>query len=177
MTQKTDKQATFAGGCFWCLVAPFERIDGVKSIVSGFAGGHVEHPSYEQVCTGTTGHVEAVQITYDASQTDYQQLLDVFWQNIDPTDAGGSFYDRGSHYTSAIFYHDDHQKALAEQSKQALGNSHRFDKPIVTAIQPFSNFYPAEVHHQNYHKKNPEHYNRYKIGSGRDAFVLKIWNK
>ena len=176
MTQSSEKLVTFAGGCFWCLVAPFENIDGVISITSGFAGGDLENPSYEQVCTGTTGHIEAIQIRYDSSKVDYQTLLDTFWQNIDPTDAGGSFHDRGHHYTSAIFYHDDTQQSLAEQSKQDLDASPRFDKPIVTTIQAYTNFYPAEEHHQNYHKKNPEHYNRYNIGSGREAFILKIWN-
>ncbi len=175
MTQNKYTLATFAGGCFWCMVAPFEQEQGVKSIVSGFAGGHVPNPSYAQVCAGGTGHVEAVQIQFDASQTDYQRLLDIFWRNIDPTDAGGSFYDRGSHYTSAIFYHDETQKTLAEASKAALENSGRFGSPIVTAIKPYQNFYPAEEAHQQYHKKNPEHYQRYRIGSGRDAFILKVW--
>ncbi len=176
MTQHTEKKATFAGGCFWCMVSPFTNIDGVLSVISGFSGGHVKNPSYEQVCTGTTGHVEAIQITYDENKVDYQQLLDVFWQNIDPTDAGGSFHDRGSHYTSAIFYHSNTQQSLAEQSKRDLTKSSKFDKPIVTTIKAYTNFYPAEEHHQNYHKKNPEHYNRYKTGSGRDAFIFKIWN-
>jgi methionine-S-sulfoxide reductase len=177
MTQIDKKMATFAGGCFWCLVAPFEHINGVLSIVSGFAGGHVAHPSYEQVCAGDTGHVEAVQITYDANKIDYQTLVDTFWQQIDPTDAGGSFYDRGHHYTSVIFYHDDLQQGIAEQSKIALENSGKFKQPIVTQIKAYTNFFPAEEHHQNYHKKNPAHYNAYRIASGRDAFILKIWKQ
>jgi methionine-S-sulfoxide reductase len=177
MTQPTEKEATFAGGCFWCMVSPFANIDGVLSVVSGFAGGHVQNPTYEQVCAGNTGHVEAVQITYDANQVDYKTLLNTFWQQIDPTDAGGSFYDRGQHYTSAIFYHDEQQQSLAEQSKQDLEASQRFTQPIATVIKPYTNFYPAEEYHQHYHQKNPEHYQRYRIGSGRDAFILKVWNK
>jgi len=176
MTQDTEKQATFAGGCFWCMVSPFLNIDGVLSVISGFSGGHVKNPSYEQVCAGQTGHVEAIQITYNASKVDYNTLLDTFWQQIDPTDAGGSFYDRGHHYTSAIFYHDEQQQKLAEQSKLALDASGRFSSPVVTAIKPYLNFYPAEEYHQNYHEKNPEHYQRYRIGSGRDTFILKVWH-
>jgi len=176
MTQHTEKEATFAGGCFWCMVSPFANIDGILSVISGFSGGHVKNPSYEQVCAGNTGHVEAIQITYDANKVDYNTLLDAFWQQIDPTDAGGSFHDRGHHYTSAIFYHDEQQQTLAEQSKGDLAASQRFSQPIVTAIKPYTSFYPAEEHHQNYHQKNPEHYNRYRIGSGRDAFILKVWN-
>ncbi|MCF6209017.1 MAG: peptide-methionine (S)-S-oxide reductase MsrA [Ghiorsea sp.] len=175
MTQHTEKKATFAGGCFWCMVSPFANIDGVLSVISGFSGGHVKKPSYEQVCAGNTGHVEAIQITYDASKVDYNTLLDTFWQQIDPTDAGGSFYDRGHHYTSAIFYHDAAQQTLAEKSKLSLADGQRFSQPIVTVIKPYTSFYPAEEHHQNYHQKNPEHYNRYRIGSGRDAFILKVW--
>ncbi|MDQ7003773.1 MAG: peptide-methionine (S)-S-oxide reductase MsrA [Ghiorsea sp.] len=177
MTQNSKKHATFAGGCFWCLVAPFERFEGVTSITSGFAGGDMDNPSYEQVCAGGTGHVEAVQITYDADKVDYQQLLDIFWQNIDPTDAGGSFHDRGFHYTSAIFYHDEVQLEIAQASKQALAESGIFNTPIATVVEPYTNFYPAEEHHQNYHKKNPQHYAQYRIGSGRDAFILQVWNK
>jgi len=175
MTQQTENLATFAGGCFWCLVAPFENIEGVHSIISGFAGGDVAHPSYEQVCAGNTGHVEAVQITYDADEVNYQTLVDTFWHNIDPTDAAGSFHDRGFHYTSAIFCHHEEQLKTANASKQALAESGKFEAPIATVIKAYTNFYPAEEHHQNYHKKNPEHYTHYRIGSGRDAFILKVW--
>ncbi len=177
MTQIDKQQATFAGGCFWCLVAPFEQLEGVLSIVSGFAGGHVQHPSYEAVCKGGTGHVEAVQITYDANKLSYEALVHTFWQQIDPTDAGGSFYDRGSHYMSAIFYHDKTQQEIAKKSKQDLENSGKFNAPIVTTIKAYTNFFPAEEYHQNYHKKNPGHYNAYRIGSGRDAFILKVWKQ
>jgi len=175
MTQHIKKQTTFAGGCFWCMVSPFSNIDGVLSVVSGFSGGHVKNPTYEQVCAGNTGHVEAIQITYDANKVNYDTLLHTFWQQIDPTDAGGSFYDRGYHYTSAIFCHDHEQQKLAKQSKRDLEASQRFTQPVVTVIKPYTNFYPAEAYHQNYHQKNPEYYQRYRIGSGRDAFILKVW--
>jgi peptide methionine sulfoxide reductase msrA/msrB len=173
---KTDHElATFAGGCFWCMVSPFEELPGIKKVVSGYTGGHTENPTYEEVCSGTTGHVEAVQITYDPSVFPYEKLLDIYWQQIDPTDAGGQFVDRGSSYKTAIFYHTEEQKRKAEASKKALEESGRFDKPIVTPILPAKPFYEAEEYHQNYHKKNPYHYKRYREGSGRDAFIEKHW--
>ncbi|WP_027417220.1 peptide-methionine (S)-S-oxide reductase MsrA [Aneurinibacillus terranovensis] len=168
--------ATFAGGCFWCMVSPFEEMPGIIKVVSGYTGGDKENPTYEEVCTHTTGHYEAVQITFDPSVFPYEKLLDIYWHQIDPTDAGGQFYDRGSSYQTAIFYHNEEQKRKAEASKKALAESGRFPKPIVTQILPASTFYPAEEYHQNYHKKNPLHYNRYRQGSGRQAFIDKHWN-
>ena len=171
------KKATFAGGCFWCIEAPFEKVEGVVSAVSGYTGGDKADPTYREVSSGSTSHLEAVQITYDPQQISYQQLLEIYWRQFDPTDAGGSFYDRGHQYTSAIFYHDDRQKKLAEASKIALEKSGRFTKPIVTPIRPAQTFYPAEDYHQDYYKKEPQHYNRYRTGSGRDRFIEKIWGK
>lgn len=169
------KLATFAGGCFWCIVAPFAELPGVVEVVSGYTGGCMENPSYEQVCAEETGHYEAVQITYDPRQVAYNQLLQVFWRQIDPTDEGGQFFDRGSSYQSAIFYHDEEQRAEAEASKQALAESLKFEAPIVTLILPATPFYPAEDYHQDFYLKNPEHYCRYRQGSGRDAFIEEYW--
>jgi len=167
--------ATFAGGCFWCMVAPFENINGVEQVTSGYTGGHIDNPSYEQVCSGATGHLEAIQIEFDPGKVSYVKLVDTFWQQIDPTDAEGSFFDRGNHYQSAIFYHSDMQKEQAQYSKDELEKSTRFPLPIATKILTFESFYPAELYHQNYHKKNPEHYLRYRQGSGRDVFIKKHW--
>jgi len=175
MTSDKYEQAIFAGGCFWCMVKPFDQWPGIKKVVSGYTGGVVPNPTYEEVCQGTTGHYEAVQITYDPSIISYEQLLDIFWQQIDPTDPGGQFYDRGQSYQTAIFYLNDEQKQKAEQSKQALEESRRFHKPIVTKILPATDFFEAEEYHQNYYKKNPDHYNRYFIGSGRATFIEKHW--
>ncbi|MNI38148.1 Peptide methionine sulfoxide reductase MsrA [compost metagenome] len=169
--------ATFAGGCFWCMVSPFEQLPGIHGIISGYIGGHTDNPTYEQVCYGGTGHYEAVQITFDPIVFPYRKLLDLFWQQIDPTDAGGQFHDRGESYRTAIFYHNEKQKQEAEQSKTTLEKSGRFDKPIVTQILPASVFYPAEDYHQNYHKKKPAHYKRYRIGSGREDFIAQHWSK
>lgn len=167
--------ATFAGGCFWCMVKPFEEWPGIIRVVSGYTGGHTINPTYEEVCSETTGHCEAVQITFDPEVFPYPKLLEIFWQQIDPTDAGGQFYDRGSSYRTAIFYHSEEQRAQAEASKAALLASGRFTKPIVTEIVPAAPFYPAETYHQGYHKKNPLHYLQYRRGSGRDAFISKHW--
>ena len=167
--------ATFAGGCFWCMEAPFEKIDGVVRVVSGYTGGTLENPTYEQVSSGRSGHLEAVQIAYDPIKVSYEQLLTVFWRQIDPTDGGGSFVDRGPQYRSAIFTHDDAQKQAAEQSKAALAASGRYDGPIATEIIPAGKFYPAEDYHQDYYKKNPIRYKFYRHGSGRDQFLKKIW--
>lgn len=168
--------ATFAGGCFWCMVSPFEEMPGIIKVVSGYTGGHIQNPTYEQVCSNTTGHYEAVQITFDPQVFPYEKLLELFWQQIDPTDAGGQFHDRGASYRTAIFYHNEDQKMKAEASKQALEASGRFDKPIVTSIIPASDFYEAEEYHQGYHKKNPAHYKRYRKGSGREDFIESHWS-
>ncbi|MGX1983185.1 peptide methionine sulfoxide reductase msrA/msrB [Thermolongibacillus altinsuensis] len=172
---KQYELATFAGGCFWCMVSPFEEQPGIIQVVSGYTGGHKENPTYEEVCTQTTGHYEAVQITFDPDIFPYEKLLDVYWRQIDPTDDGGQFHDRGESYRTAIFYHNEKQRQLAEKSKRELEESGRFSKPIVTKILPASTFYPAEEYHQNYHKKNPLRYKLYRIGSGRDAFIKKHW--
>jgi len=169
------EKATFAGGCFWCMVTPFEELPGIHSIVSGYTGGHTDSPTYEEVCSETTGHAEAVQITFDPALFPYKKLLELFWQQIDPTDEGGQFHDRGSSYRTAVFYHNEEQHQLALQSKQELEQSGRFDKPIATEIVPAGTFYPAEEHHQNYHQKNPAHYKRYRSASGRDAFIVNHW--
>ncbi len=167
--------ATFAGGCFWCIEQAFEDLEGVESVVSGYAGGHVENPTYQQVLSGTTGHREAVQIAYHPEKTTYEQLLDIFWRQIDPTDPGGQFADRGEQYRTAVFYHDETQKALAEESKQRLDASGKFGKPIATEVLPFSSFYPAEEYHQDYYRKCPLQYNSYKWGSGRGPFLKETW--
>ncbi len=167
--------ATFAGGCFWCMEHPFEKLDGVLLVVSGYTGGNEENPTYREVASGSTGHAEVIQITYDPSKITYSDLLDVFWRLIDPTDAGGQFVDRGRQYRTAIFYHNEEQKRLAEESKSALERSGLFDRPIVTEIVPASTFYPAEDYHQDYYKKNPERYEGYRSGSGRDQYLDRIW--
>lgn len=167
--------ATFAGGCFWCMEAAFEKLEGVRDVVSGYTGGHVENPTYEQVSAGGTGHAEAIRVRYDPGKVSYKTLLDVFWRQIDPTDAGGSFADRGSQYRSAIFYHSEEQRKLAEASKQALAESGRFDAPIVTEIEAAQAFYPAEDYHQDYYKKHSFRYKLYRHGSGRDQFLKKTW--
>jgi peptide methionine sulfoxide reductase msrA/msrB len=167
--------ATFAGGCFWCTEADFEKAPGVVKVISGYAGGQKKNPTYEEVSSGTTGHVEAVQVYYDPSKVTYQQLLDYFWRHIDPTDGGGQFVDRGAQYRGVIFYQDEEQMRLAEKSKEALDHSGRFKKPVVTDIVKFTNFYPAEEYHQDYYKKNPLRYRYYRHGSGRDQFLAKVW--
>jgi peptide methionine sulfoxide reductase msrA/msrB len=167
--------ATFAGGCFWCMEESFDELDGVKQVLSGYSGGHVKNPTYEQVGTGTTGHLESIQIVFDPAVISYGELLDIYWRQFDPTDAGGSFYDRGSQYLSAIFYHDAKQKIIAEVSKRELNSSGIFDKPIATKILKFDVFYPAEEYHQQYCKKNPVRYISYRNGSGRDQFIQSVW--
>lgn len=176
MEQHSSELATFAGGCFWCMVSPFEELPGIHKIVSGYTGGHTENPTYEEVCSETTGHVEAVQITFDPAIFPYKKLVELFWQQIDPTDTGGQFHDRGSSYQTAIFYHSEEQRQIAEASKAELGQSGRFDKPIFTPILPAKPFYEAEEHHQNYHRKNPAHYKRYSKGSGRVDFIERNWS-
>lgn len=169
------EKAMFAGGCFWCMVSPFEEQPGIGGIVSGYSGGHVENPTYEQVKTGTTGHFEVVEITFDPDLFPYEQLLELYWQQIDPTDPDGQFHDRGPQYRTAIFYHNDKQKELAEKSKQAMAESGKFKKPIVTLIEPAATFYPAEDYHQDYHKKNKTHYKEDREKSGRDVFIKEHW--
>ncbi len=169
------EHATFAGGCFWCMVTPFESLPGVFKIISGYTGGHLENPSYDQVCSEETGHYEAIDISYDPTQLSYQELLKVYWRQIDPTDSGGQFADRGSQYQSAIFYHTPRQKQLAQESKAELELSGLFDKPIVTEIKPAETFYPAEEYHQDFHHKNSEHYQRYRLGSGRQVYLEQTW--
>lgn len=167
------EKALFAGGCFWCMEKPFEKLDGVLSVVSGYSGGTSNNPTYQNY--GKSGHIEVVQITYDPNKIKYSQLLDVFWRQIDPTDAGGQFVDRGNEYTSGIFYFDENQKNLAEESKANLEKSGIFDKPIVTPVKTASKFWPAEEYHQNYYKKNPLRYGLYRSGSGRDTFLKNYW--
>jgi len=167
--------ATFAGGCFWCMVKPFDQWPGVIRVVSGYTGGELPNPTYQQVCSETTGHYEAVQITFDPTLISYDELLTVFWQSVDPTDAGGQFGDRGSSYQTAIFYHSEAQKAKAEASKKELQENGPFAGAIVTPILPAKPFYAAEDYHQDYYKKNPQHYNRYRVGSGRAGFLERHW--
>lgn len=169
------EKATFAGGCFWCMVKPFDRYEGVHSVVSGYTGGDIENPTYEMVCTNSTGHREAVEITFDNEVISYKQLVDIFWRQIDPTDAGGQFYDRGESYRTAIYTHSEEQQKIAEQSKRELEMSGKFNKPIATDIKPAKPFYPAEEGHQDYYMKNPSHYNRYAIGSGREQYKKDTW--
>jgi peptide methionine sulfoxide reductase msrA/msrB len=171
------KKATFAGGCFWCMQPPFRQLEGVIEVVSGYAGGTKEDPTYEEVSTGTTGHLESVQVTYDPNTISYETLLETFWKNIDPTDAGGQFADRGSQYRTAIFYHDEEQKRLAEISKDRLNASGKFPRPVATEIRPYTTFYPAEEYHQDYDRKSPERYREYKVLSGRESYLKKTWGK
>ena len=169
------EEATFAGGCFWCMEPPFEKLDGVVEVISGYTGGHEKNPTYKEVSSGTTGHLEAIQVVYDPSKITYAKLLEVFWEQIDPTDSYGQFVDRGPQYRSAIFYHTDEQKMLAERSKEELEKSGKFTKPIATGIIPFAEFYRAEEYHQDYYKKNPVRYKFYRYNSGRDQFLEKTW--
>ena len=171
------RTAVFAGGCFWCTESDFEKVPGVVEVISGYTGGHVANPTYEEVSAGGTGHVEAVKVIYDPAKVSYTQLLGWFWRHVDPTDAGGQFVDRGSQYRSVIFYADAEQRRLAEASKAQLEASRRFDKPIVTEILPLGPFYPAEAYHQHYAKKNPIRYHWYRYHSGRDQFLDKVWGK
>jgi len=167
--------AVFAGGCFWSMESQFEGVPGVKSVVSGYTGGHVARPSYEQVCTETTGHLESVRVVYDPSVVTYAALLDRYWHGIDPTQADGQFCDRGESYHSAIFYRDDAQRREAMESERAIERSGVLKKPIVTAIRPASVFWPAEEYHQDFAKKNPLRYRMYREGCGRDRWLRKVW--
>ncbi len=171
------EKAVFAGGCFWCMTPPFEKLDGVQQVISGYTGGHTVDPTYADVTSETTGHLESVEVIYDPAKISYQKLLDVFWHQINPTDAGGQFVDRGESYRTAIFYENAEQKKLAEASKEALERSGRFSKPIVTEIRPAGPFYRAEEYHQDYWKKNPLRYKFYRYNSGRDQYLEKVWGK
>lgn len=167
--------AIFAGGCFWCMVKPFDSLPGILSVVSGFTGGHVPHPTYQEVTTGTTGHTEAVEITFDPEQITYEELVAIYWQQTDPTDAFGQFADCGDSYRPVIYYNSEEQRKIAEASKAALQASGRFTDPIVTTIEPAEPFYPAEDYHQDFYKKNTAHYNAYREGSGRAGFIRQNW--
>ncbi len=170
-----DRQAVFAGGCFWCLEQPFESLSGVTEVISGYTGGTVVNPGYEQVSRGDTGHYEAVRVLYDDEKISYEELLEVFWRNIDPTDKYGQFYDRGPQYRTAVFYTDSNEKNLAERSKKILDESGKFPDPAATEILPVSVFYDAEEYHQDYYLKQPERYNAYAEGSGRKGFLAETW--
>ncbi len=172
------EQATFAGGCFWCMQPPFDALEGVLSTRVGYAGGAEPHPTYEQVSSGTTGHAESIEVTYDPARISYERLLEVFWRNIDPTTPGRQFADVGRQYRAAIFYHTEEQKRQAEESKTTLGHTGTFGgKPIVTEITPATPFYPAEESHQQYYKKNPIRYKLYRIGSGREGYLKRTWGR
>lgn len=171
----TMEKATFAGGCFWCMVKPFDQWDGVHGVISGYTGGHLENPTYEQVKQGDTGHYEAVEISYNPEIISYETILDLYWKQIDPTDAGGQFTDRGDQYRTAVFYHHDKQKIVAENAKQKLETSGKFSKPIVTEILPAAVFYPAEDYHQDFYKKSKEKYEQDEAKIKRDEFKASVW--
>lgn len=167
--------AIFAGGCFWCMEPPFDRLPGVVETISGYSGGAVKNPSYEQVSAGNTGHLEVLRVTYDSAQISYHQLLQVFWRNIDPYDAGGQFCDRGVHYRSAIFYASSEQKMAAEQSLAELSRLGLADGAVATKLLPAQDFYPAEEYHQDYYLKNPRRYKYYRWSCGRDKRLEELW--
>jgi len=169
--------ATFAGGCFWCVEADFDKLPGVVRTISGYTGGKVENPGYKQVSGGGTGHLESLQVFYEPARISYEDLLAAFWRMVEPTDAGGQFVDRGEQYSTAIFYHDEVQKHAAEASKAALAASGRYDKPVITPIRPAETFYTAEDYHQDYHSKNPLRYKYYRYRSGRDQYLEKTWGE
>lgn len=176
ITDQNLETAIFAGGCFWCMVKPFDTLPGIKKVVSGYTGGHVANPTYEQVCSGETGHTEAVEITFDPKIMPYEQLLEYYWQVTDPTDASGQFQDRGDNYRPVIFYNSAAQQEAAEASKQKLQASGKFDDPIVTSIEPAQAFYPAEEYHQDFYRKNPARYELEEAG-GREEFIRRHWEK
>ncbi|MDV6237241.1 peptide-methionine (S)-S-oxide reductase MsrA [Leptospira ellisii] len=171
------QKATFAGGCFWCMQGPFKSLPGVVSVTAGYSGGKEISPTYEDVSAGKTGHRESVQIEYDPSKTEYYELLRIFWRQINPTDDGGQFADRGKHYRTGIFYHDEAQRKIAERSKTEMEKSGRFKGKITVEIVPYTSFYAAEGYHQNYYQTNPERYKAYRKGSGREAYLERIWGK
>ncbi len=170
-------RATFAGGCFWCMEPPFDALDGVKATTSGFAGGTIDDPSYRRVASGETDHREVVQVTYDPTRVSYTRLLEVFWHNIDPTDGGGQFCDRGHQYTTAVYHHNDEQRRLAEDSRERLEAADALDGEVVTEIAPLDDFWPAEDYHQDFYRKNPERYGSYREGCGRDRVLREIWGE
>jgi peptide-methionine (S)-S-oxide reductase len=170
-------KATFAGGCFWCMEPPYDKLPGVTSTTSGYMGGAKRNPTYEEVSTGRTGHTEVVQVVYDPAKVSYEKLLEVFWRNIDPTVRDRQFCDVGSQYRTAIFYHTDEQRRLAEASKAAVEKSKPFKEPIVTPIAAAGDFWPAEEYHQDFYKKNPARYKYYRTGCGRDARLMQLWGK
>jgi peptide-methionine (S)-S-oxide reductase len=167
--------ATFAGGCFWCMEPPFEKLDGVVSVTSGYTGGSKKDPTYEEVSGGGTGHAESIEVIYDPAKVSYEKLLDVYWHNVDPVTPNAQFCDHGNQYRTAIFYHDDEQKKAAEKSKQELEASGKLGKPIVTQIVAATQFYPAEEYHQDYYKKNPIRYHYYRYNCGRDQRLEELW--
>jgi peptide methionine sulfoxide reductase msrA/msrB len=175
--QQDLRAATFAGGCFWCIASDFEKVEGVHDVVSGYTGGDTENPTYEDVCSGVGGHVEAVQVRYDPAQVSYRELLDVFWRHVDPTDGDGQFVDRGPQYRTVIFTHSNDQRHIAEESRRALDRSGIFHKPVLTEIVPFTVFYEAESYHQGYHRKDPLRYANYRRNSGRDQFLTSAWKE
>lgn len=174
---KAYSTVTLAGGCFWCMEQPYHTLEGVQEVISGYSGGEEVDPDYKDVAHGRTGHREAVQIFYDAKVISFRQIIDHYWKLINPTDSGGQFADRGFHYSPAIYYSSEQEKQQIEASRKALEASKRFDQPIVVEIVPFKNFYPAENYHQDYYQKNPDHYNRYKKGSGRASYLEQTWSK
>ena len=171
------KKATFAGGCFWCMEPPFDKLDGVISTTSGYIGGHVKDPTYKQVSAGITGHAEAVEVLYDPMQVTYAELLEIFWRNIDPLTRNRQFCDRGSQYRAGVFFHDSKQEHLARDYKARLERSGRFEAPVVTEIVAALEFYPAEEYHQDYYKKHPVRYRVYRFGCGRDRRLDEIWGE
>ncbi len=171
------EKATLAGGCFWCMQPPFDALEGVVSTISGYAGGDEINPSYQQVSSGQTGHAEVIQVTYDNRIVSFKEILDVYWRQVDPTTPNRQFVDVGPQYRTGIFYHDDQQRQVAEDSKQALDDSGVFSKPIVTEIKPLKTFYPAEDYHQDYYRENPLRYGLYHANSGRDQFLQQTWAK
>ena len=168
-------KATFAGGCFWCMEGPFDELDGVLSTTSGYTGGHMANPTYEQVSAGGTGHAEAVEVAYDPQRISYQELLTVYWRNVDPTTPNAQFCDHGDQYRPAIFYHNEEQRRLAEASKQEINRTKTFNASIVTEITQATEFYPAEEYHQDFYRKNPIRYKFYRLTCGRDARLTELW--
>lgn len=175
--KRPSAKATFAGGCFWCMEPPYDNLEGVVSVTSGYTGGQVKYPTYEEVSAGGTGHAEAIHVEYDPEKITYGRLLEIFWRNIDPTTPDKQFCDTGSQYRSAIFYHDEEQRRLAEESKRTLDGSKMLPGPVVTEIVPASDFYPAEEYHQKYYLKNPVRYKLYRYGCGRDKRLGELWGK
>lgn len=167
--------AIFAGGCFWCIEPPFQQLNGVIKVEPGYTGGKTINPTYDEVCSGETGHIESIRVTFDPSKISYSQLLDVFWRQIDPTDIGGQFVDRGSQYATAIFFHNEEQRRSAVASKKALDEGGTFKAPVVTAILPAQQFYLAEDYHHDFHNKSPVRYKSYRSASGRDNFLARVW--